>query len=266
MENPDDLVLAETDKDGVRLLTLNRPERHNAYTLELEAAYFARLAEAAADPRVRAVVVTGAGRSFCPGLDSQALEEVSAEGTKPVRDRTLLFALQVPKPIVCAVNGACAGLGLVLALTCDVRFAARGAKITTAFARRGLPAEGAVSWLLTRLVGHGVALDLLLSGRVIVAEEAHTLGVVNFLAEPDEVLDAALAYASDMARHCSPVAMAAAKRQVYLDLERASSDAQEAAFEEATALRTHPDLAEGVRSFKAREAPAFEGLSAPLGR
>ncbi len=168
-----DVVLAHRVDDGVLLLTLNRPDRLNAWTLAMEERYFGLLAEAAADPDVRAIVVTGAGRGFCAGLDADALSGVA--GGTPLSEhprRPQTFPLEIPKPIVAAVNGAAAGIGFLQALVADVRFAAAGAKFTTAFARRGLLAEHGMSWLLPRLIGHARATELLLSARVFLAEEA----------------------------------------------------------------------------------------------
>src|SRR5437660_10761440 len=149
----------------------------------MERAYFGLLDECAASEDVRVIVVTGAGRGFCAGADMQGLQELS-DGT-PRRERHTearrpqTFPLSVPKPIIAAINGPCAGIGLVQALMCDIRFAATGAKLTTAFARRGLVAEHGISWILPRLIGPAGALDLLLSGRVLIAEEARELGLVN---------------------------------------------------------------------------------------
>src|SRR5919199_2255481 len=130
------------------------------------------------------------------------------------------FPLTVPKPIVAAINGPCAGIGLVQALMCDIRFAAEGAKLTTAFSRRGLVAEHGISWMLPRLVGPARALDLLLSARVVLGEEAAALGLVNRALPADRLLDETLAYARDLAVNCSPASMATMKGQVYADLER----------------------------------------------
>ena len=162
-------VLHEIDDVGVLTLTLNRPERSNAWNRELETALHDLLEQAAESDEVRAIVLTGAGRAFCPGLDAEELDRVSQPGESFDRAgrRPVQLPSFVPKPIVAAINGGCAGLGLITALHADIRFAADDAKITTAFARRGLPAEEAVSWILPRIVGHAVALDLLLSGRVV---------------------------------------------------------------------------------------------------
>jgi enoyl-CoA hydratase/carnithine racemase len=148
---------------------------------------------------------------------------------------------------------------------CDIRFAAEDAKITTAFVRRGLPAEEAVSWMLPRIVGHAAALDLLLSSRVVLGTEAAEMGVVHRALPRDELLEGALAYARDLAAHCSPIAMAAAKRQVYLDWHRSLEESRQDARRQVGALkRRSPDFREGVRSFVEKRPAVFEPLSAVI--
>jgi enoyl-CoA hydratase/carnithine racemase len=253
-------------EDRVALLTLNRPERLNAWTAEMEHAYFAMLEQCAHDEDVRVIVVTGAGRGFCAGADMQQLQalgdgtlsaEAEAEATER---RPQTFPLSIPKPIIAALNGACAGIGLVQALMCDIRFAAEGAKLTTAFARRGLVAEHGISWLLPRLVGPARALDLLLSGRVVFAEEAYTLGLVNRVLAPDRLLDAALDYAHELVVNCSPASMATIKRQVYADLQRDLPGALAEADRLMLASFAAPDFVEGVTSFVERRDPRFAAL------
>ncbi|HEY5332267.1 MAG TPA: enoyl-CoA hydratase-related protein, partial [Solirubrobacterales bacterium] len=212
-----DVVLAER-RGGVFVLTLNRPERLNAWTTPLEDRYFELLDEAEADPDVRAIVVTGAGRGFCAGADMNDLEaganrDFSGSGIEK-RARPRCFPWTIRKPLIAAINGPAVGLGLVEALYCDVRFATPEAKIATIFARRGLVAEYGISWLLPRIVGTGRALDLLLSARTIRGEEAYRIGLVDHLAAAAEVLERAVAYADDIATNCSPTAMATIKRQV----------------------------------------------------
>jgi enoyl-CoA hydratase/carnithine racemase len=260
-------VLRELDGDGVVTLTLNRPERHNAWNLELEETLHARLEEASEDPAVKVVLLTGAGRSFCPGLDSEDLDRVSRPGQSVdhTARRPVLLPALLPKPVVCAINGACAGLGLITALASDVRFVASDAKLTTAFTRRGLPAEQAISWILPRIVGHAVALDLLLSSRVVPGSEAADLGLVHRAVPRDELLVVARAYARDMAVNCSPHAMASAKRQVYQDWERSLAESRADAVRLVGVLRdASPDFREGVQSFvekrPARFAPFGESL------
>ena len=253
-------VVLKTVDDGVALLTLNRPDRLNAWTGEMEDAYFDALEECAAREDVRAIVVTGAGRGFCAGADMDDLRAIGAAGPQPRERRPQTLALTVPKPILAAINGPCAGIGLVQALMCDLRFAAEGAKLTTAFARRGLVAEHGISWILPRLVGPARALDLLLSGRVVLAEEAAALGLVNRALPGDRLLDEALAYARDLAANCSPSSMAAMKRQVYADLERGAGEAVAEADRLMLDSLRAPDFREGVQSFVERRAPQFAAL------
>jgi enoyl-CoA hydratase/carnithine racemase len=253
-------------QDGVALLTLNRPDRLNAWTAEMEHAYFAMLEQCAQAEEVRVIVVTGAGRGFCAGADMQELQAIgdgSLQETAETRERRpQTFPLSIPKPIIAAINGACAGIGLVQALMCDVRFAADGAKLTTAFARRGLVAEHGISWMLPRLVGPARALDLLLSGRVVFAEEACTLGLVNRVLAPDRLLEATLDYARELVVNCSPASMATMKRQVYADLDRALPDALADADRLMLASFAAPDFVEGVTSFLERRDPRFAALGA----
>lgn len=256
-------LLRSLDAHGVLLLTLNRPERNNAWTPELEEAYFGSLLAAAEDPTVRVIVVTGAGKSFCPGLDALVLSE-SATAGKPItaaRRWPMTVARLIPKPVIAAVNGAAAGLGFVQVAAADLRFASTSAKFATAFSRRGLPAEHSLSWLLPRLIGTGAAMDLLLSSRAIGAEEAKAIGLVNAVYEPDELLPATLAYAHDLAANCSPSSMAAIKGQVRLDLDRGAEEARLSAFVTVAELASQPDFKEGVASFVERRPPQFEGLA-----
>ena len=258
-------VVEQTVDDGVAVLTLNRPERLNAWTAELGRAYSDLLEDCAARDDVRTIVVTGAGRGFCAGADMNDLQAIGGDGVDAARSaadsRPQTFALTIPKPIVAAINGPCAGLGLVHALMCDIRFAADDAKLTTAFSRRGLVAEHGISWILPRLVGPACALDLLLSARVVLGAEAEQLGLVNRALPRDRVLDGAVAYARELAANCSPSSMATMKRQVYSALEQPLSQA----LAEADGLMLEsfgaPDFAEGVTSFLERREPRFEALS-----
>lgn len=254
-------VVLKQVQDGVATLTLNRPDRLNAWTQELERDYFAALGECAASADVRVIVVTGAGRGFCAGADMQELQTLGEDGIGEERRngaRTAqTYPLTVPKPIIAAINGPCAGIGLVQALMCDLRFTAEDAKLTTAFARRGLVAEHGISWLLPRLVGPARALDLLLSGRVVLGREAAAMGLVNAAMPRETVLEQALAYARDLAVNCSPASMATMKRQVYADLERALPDALAEADRLMLQSFTAPDFAEGVTSFLERREPRF---------
>ncbi len=265
----DDTVLMET-RDGVALLTLNRPDRLNAWTPGLQTRLFDLLDECAADEAIRAIVVTGAGRGFCAGADMEGLQDLaggggdgngSGNGSEARIDvRPVRHPLSIPKPIVAAINGPCAGIGLALALMFDIRFTVPGAKFTTAFSRRGLVAEHGIAWMLPRLIGPAQALDLLLSGRVFLGAEAATLGVVNRAVE-DDVLTFAMGYAAELARECSPSSMAAMKRQVYADLELGLGHSVDVANRLMGESFGAPDFAEGVQSFLERRSPNFAPLA-----
>ncbi len=261
-----DELLRELDEHGVLLLTLNRPDRNNAWTYTLEDAYFGSLVAAANDPTVRAIVVTGAGRSFCPGMDLEILERSARNGQPSGMQRRwpMTTARLVPKPVIGAINGACAGIGFIHLASCDVAFASTAAKFTTSFARRGLPAENSLSWILPRLVGTANAMDLLLSARVVLADEARDLGLVNKVYEPDDLVPAALTYARDLAMNCSPVSMAHIKRQVLDDWERTAEESRLRALVLMSEMGSHPDFKEGVLSFQEKRHARFTGLDAHL--
>ncbi|ULE33293.1 enoyl-CoA hydratase [Mycobacterium sp. IDR2000157661] len=262
-------VLYEVRDTGVAVLTLNRPERMNGWGGGLATSFYARLDEAENDPRVRAIVVTGSGRAFCAGADMGDLTTITAAtvddaaGTdvgELVGARHPHFLMTMRKPVIAAVNGACAGMGLTLVLACDVRFAADGAKFTTSFARRGLIAEYGISWILPRVVGTGVAMDLLLSGRVLPAAEAARLGLVNDVLAPDELVPRALAYAEDIAANCAPSSLAVIKQQVYADTMRDVFEASDHAEKLMHESMTRPDFIEGITSFFEKRPPKFPPL------
>ncbi|UIX29169.1 enoyl-CoA hydratase-related protein [Streptomyces sp. GQFP] len=258
----DDTVLWDVT-DGVATITFNRPEAHNAQNPRLEQRYLDLLVRADDDRDVRAVIVTGAGRSFCVGGDAAVAQQVIDAGgwAKGIPHPMERFAMAVRKPVVAAINGGCAGVGLVYAATCDVRFAARGVKIATSFSRRGCVAERGLSWMLPRLIGHGHASDLLLSGRAIVAEEAERMGLVNRVVERDQLMDVARTWASDVAANCSPSAMATIKRQLLDDTGNDLSTALAQAGEHVmTATSGEPDFREGFASFRENRPAAFQEL------
>ncbi len=257
-------VVQRAVKDGVAVLTLNRPDRLNAWTTEMENLYFAMLADCASSEQVRVIVVTGAGRGFCAGADMQQLQTLGENGASAAaaeERQAQTFPLTIPKPLIAAINGACAGIGLVQALMCDIRFAAEDAKLTTAFARRGLVAEHGISWILPRLIGPARALDLLLSGRVVLGQEAAALGLVNRAVPAGAALEQALAYARELAVQCSPASMATMKRQVYADLDRPLGEALAGADRLMLESFSAPDFVEGVASFVERRDPRFAPLA-----
>lgn len=262
-------VLFDVRNGGVAVLTLNRPERMNAWGGGLAAAFWSCLDRAEADPDVRAVVVTGCGRAFCAGADMGDLSTISntsvaaagqADVGELVGERHPYVVATLRKPVIAAINGACAGIGLTQALMCDVRFAAEDAKFTTAFARRGLIAEYGISWILPRVVGWGAALDLLLSGRVFYADEAAALGLVKEVVPPVELLPRALAYAEDLAANCAPCSLAVIKQQVYADTMRDVFEASAVAEKLMHESMLRPDFIEGITSFFEKRPPNFGPL------
>jgi enoyl-CoA hydratase/carnithine racemase len=252
-----DVVLYDV-ADQVATLTLNRPDRLNAWTDEMEARYFDLLEQADDDPDVRVIVVTGAGRGFCAGMDAAVLaERAQNPGGGRERTRPVTHALSIRKVLVAAINGGCAGLGLVQALCCDVRFAASGAKLATAFTRRGLPPEFASAWLLSRIVGAGHCSDLMLSGRAVGGSEAQAIGLVTRAVEPDELLPTAYEYARDVAVNCSPRAIAYAKADMQADWTRTFVEAVAASRLVYDRPGHREDFVEGVQSFVERRPPHF---------
>ena len=255
-------------RDPVAIVTLNRPERLNALTGRLLSELKHAIAEAERDQRVVGIVVTGAGRGWCAGADMDVLQGIGDAGglggesyAGPDRKEWVhTHAMTIPKPVIAAINGACAGLGFVHALACDIRFAAAGAKFTAAFSRRGLIAEHGSSWTLPRLVGQGVALDIMLSGRVFLAEEAKEMGVVNRVVAPDLLMDETLAYAADLAVNASPTSMAVMKQQIYTHPSMPIDDALAASNRLMNESLRCTDFTEGVASFVEKRAPNFQPL------
>jgi enoyl-CoA hydratase/carnithine racemase len=228
----------------------------------MEARYHALLDEADADPEVRVGILTGAGPSFCPGVDTGRLDTIAGKPMDQEGRRTPARPWAFRKPLIAAINGGCAGMGLVQAMYCDIRFAARGAKLTTAFARRGLAAEFGASWLLPRLVGVENAMDLLLSGRVFDADEAHRLGLVSRVVEPDELMAQARAYAADIAANCSPLSLALVRAQVHDDLQGDFGSSLARTYKAMGHAATAPDFREGVDSYLQKRQASFPPLPA----
>ncbi len=274
--------------DPVALIRLNRPEKLNAFTYHTLAEIRSAVDAAACDPRVVGIVITGNGRGFSAGLDAQVLADVTSrsQGTAgaPVRppeaqatpgaapeavaaqpdDQALpgifSYFLQVPKPIIAAVNGVAAGGGLILALMSDVRFASTAASFTTVFLKRGLIAEHGSSWLLPRMVGVGRALDLLWMSDRIDATEAHRLGLVEKLVAPELLLDAATDYVRKLAVTAAPAAIAETKRLIYRHLGSGYVEALHEANAAQDRFVAAADAAEGARALIEKRAPVFKRL------
>jgi enoyl-CoA hydratase/carnithine racemase len=263
-------VLYEVRDSGVAVLTFNRPERMNAWGGELSTGFYACIEAAETDPDVRVIVITGSGRAFCAGADMGGLSTISAVTVESagktdvsalVAAKHPYFLTQLTKPVIAAINGSIAGMGLSQALMADVRFAAAGAKFTTSFARRGLIAEYGISWILPRLVGWGAATDLLLSGRTFFAEEAAELGLVKEVVPGDELMSRTLAYAEEMAANCAPSSLAVMKRQLYGDAGMEIVETSNKAEKLMHDSMQRPDFIEGITAFFEKRPPNFPPLS-----
>jgi enoyl-CoA hydratase/carnithine racemase len=265
--------------DGVATVTLNRPDKLNAWTAQMEKEVQAAMARAEADGRVRVIVLTGAGRGFCAGADLQDLGKVAGAASPADLERILKdrfvgpqradaradfqkaysYFPAVGKPVLGAINGSAVGLGLVLALYCDLRFASDQARFGTAFSRRGLIAEHGISWMLPRLVGLPNALDLLFSARLIDAAEALRMGLVNRVLPQAEFMEGVRAYAKELATAVSPRSLRVMKRQVYEALFQTLGEATDAANAEMMKSFGSADFREGVAHFLEKRPPAFTG-------
>jgi enoyl-CoA hydratase/carnithine racemase len=247
---------------AVLVISFNRPKVLNAMTLPMATAYADTLRSADADPEVRAVVVTGEGRGFCAGADLAQLTQGpdAIRRFMPARDDLPTIAFRIRKPVICAVNGPVAGVGFAYMMGSDIRFAAADARMSTTFARLGLVAEYGLSWLLPRVIGAGWSLDLLLSGRMVTGEEAGRIGLVQYVSSAERVVDDAVDYAASLTQNCSPESMAAAKAQVYADLEAGADEALTRTLAMMDASFDGADLAEMLTARAESRRPSFSAL------
>jgi enoyl-CoA hydratase/carnithine racemase len=264
--------------DRVATITLNRPDKLNAWTAVMEGEVKAAMRDAERDENVRVIVLTGAGRGFCAGADISLLSTVATkgldsahraqavppqggtvEGIRADFQKKYSYFPAVTKPVIAAVNGPIVGLGLVIALYCDLRFASDGARFGTAFARRGLIAEYGMAWMLPRLVGHANALDLLFSARMIDAAEALRMGLVNQVFPQDAFHAKVREYAVDLASNVSPRSLRVIKRQVYDAMFLTLAESFEISEREMLASLQCEDFKEGVAHFVEKRAPVFTG-------
>jgi enoyl-CoA hydratase/carnithine racemase len=265
--------------DPVATITLDRPEVLNAWTDRMGAEVRHAVGRAEHDPSVVGIVLTGSGRGFCAGADMNRLAALAAgdpRGDNPaadlasspgdpsfgadLHDGTYTYLMSVPKPVIAAINGPVAGMAVPIVLACDLRFMASEAILMTAFAQRGLVAEWGASFLLPRLVGPSVALDLLFSSRKITGTEAAAIGLVNRVLPAADVLRHAQDYVRDLAATCSPTSMAVMKRQVYQQLYAGLAAAEQESRRLMADSFGRPDFPEGVRSYTERRAPRFARL------
>lgn len=263
--------------DGIALVTLARPKRRNAWTGRMHTEYRWILREADADPAVRVIVVTGdpAGNAFCAGADLQALEGHSERGqydagtpqdiaqpgygVDPAFDATFAYHFGIGKPVIAAINGAAAGVGLVLAAYADLRFCVPGAKFTAAHGRFNFPVEYGLSWLLPRIVGLTHANDILLSSRVFTAEEADRMGFLNRIVPAEALMDEVMAYARNLARTVAPGSAREGKRQIYRDLHRDAATSVNEAEALLVEMSKTPDYREGVKAWMEKREAAWKG-------
>lgn len=260
----------------VATITLNRPDKLNAWTRTMEREVREAMQEAAADDGVRVIVLTGAGRGFCAGADISLLQDVVAGRVHPPPEalpggtangdsvradfaRQYSYFPAIPKPVIAAINGPAVGLGLVIAMYCDLRFASEEAKFGTAFARRGLIAEYGLAWLLPKVIGHANALDILLSARVFAAQDALRMGLVNQVFPAATFSEGVEAYAKELAQQVSPRSMKVIKRQVYEAMFQTLGQALDTSTEEMRTSLQCEDFKEGVAHFLEKRAPAFQG-------
>ena len=267
----------EVDEEGIATIWLSRPKRMNAWTGRMHTEYRYLLSRAEQDQGVRGIVVTGRGKGFCVGGDSDALtdhikkggydsgtsDEIEWPGYGVSDDFDALFAYHygLSKPIVAAINGPVAGVGLALACFVDIRFAAPGIKLTTAHGKLNLPAEYGLSWVLPRLVGLGRANDLLLTSRVFYSEEAVAMGLVNQLFDSVNIVQQARGYLHEMVRAVSPNSIKQTRWQIYKDLHRDAASSVEDSEKLLKEMMKEQDYQEGVQAFLDKRNPKWSSFN-----
>lgn len=264
-------ILSTVD-GATAVITFNRPDRMNALTKVLEAQLRDAIEWAGRNPDIRAIVLTGAGRAFCAGMDMDELEVLPPEDIRAEQwmrpydmnrradyQTRYSYLPAAPKPVISAVNGAAAGLGLVLALYSDFRIASEQAVFATAFARRGLIAEHGIAWMLPRVVGHANAIDLLLTSRKVDAAEALRMGLVHRVVAADRLLPEALALARALSTEVSPRSVRVMKRQLWEAPYQGLGEAVVLANAEMVASLQSEDFQEGVAHFQQRRPARFTG-------
>lgn len=256
--------------ERVATVTLNRPDQMNALNDEMVGELYQAMCLADGDQAVRVIVLTGAGRAFCAGGDVGGFGAVDPKALLSKLPRPLdlnrrvdyqmrhIYFPRLRKPVIGMVNGATAGLGLVYALACDIRFASDAAVFTTAFARRGLSAEYGMAWILARVVGQANALDLLLSGRKVLGPEARELGLVNKVFPAAKLADETYAYARELAQWCAPRAVRVIKEQVYEVPFQTLHEAVLMANRDMLISNASADFREGTASFREKRPPRFQ--------
>ncbi|MEX0800269.1 MAG: enoyl-CoA hydratase-related protein [Dehalococcoidia bacterium] len=254
-------------EDGIATVTLNRPDRLNAITGPMLQSFSRAFRDADIDRDVRVIVLTGAGRGFCAGLDIK--DQMSGNGigggANALANTRFDLAGSPPvvlhstdKPVLCALNGPAAGYGLDIALGCDIRIASRGAKLAAVFTKRGILPESGGSWLLPRLVGWGKAAEIAFRGLTLSADEALDMGLVNRVVEQDELMPAVREMAAEIAAN-APLAVQATKRMMRLGLEETFEANVHHTFMQLLPLFQSEDFREGLQSFLEKRPAEFHG-------
>ena len=267
-------VIEFKKRDQIATITLNRPDRLNAWTMRMHIEYRHALKAADEDAHVRAIIVTGNGRGFCAGADSRALEAVKKKGYSSADKEELVwpgegisedfrasFAYHygLRKPVVAAINGPAAGVGLVIACYADIRFSAPGVKFTTSHGKLNFPAEYGLSWVLPRVIGLGRANDLLLTSRVFLSDEAFDVGLVNYLVPKDELMDRTTAYVKNMITSVSPRSLQETRHQIYKDLHRDVASSVEESERLIADMSKDEDFREGLDAYLEKRDPKWKG-------
>ncbi|MDX1984876.1 MAG: enoyl-CoA hydratase [Bryobacteraceae bacterium] len=253
---------------GVATITLNRPDKLNAWTRVMESEVFEAVRTAEADDAVRAIILTGAGRGFCAGADMSLLSSVAESGGSALRHQNVSgmenqrqhsYLLNVAKPVIAAINGPAVGLGFVIPLYCDFRLASSAAVFNVIFSRRGLIAEYGLAWMLPRIVGLANAIDIVFTSRKFGAEEAHRMGLVHRVLPEEGFLAAAQAFAHELAAGVSPRSLRIMKRQIYEAQAQTLDQAMETAIAEMYESLKCEDFKEGVAHFLEKRPARFTG-------
>ncbi len=266
-------------KGAAAVITFNRPEKLNSLNDPMILEFRHALAQVETDDTISGIIITGAGKGFCAGMDMNALDGISAEGEHKRREATealkaspgdasmgedyisgFTYLMTVRKPVIAAVNGACAGLGLSIALLSDLRFAADNAKFVTSFSSLGLVAEHGQSWILPRIVGPSNALDLLWSSRRLLPDEAKAIGLINRIFPADELLDSTVSYINELATK-APLSLQTMKQQVYRHLNTTLGESMKETDQLMAASIAHDDFKEGVAAYLEKRPPNFQKIN-----
>lgn len=260
---------------GVATITLHRPDKLNAWTADMDSQFHQAMRRAAADDGVRAILLTGAGKGFCAGADMSLLQSISSDGAPAARlldtfmepaspspaefARKHAWLLTIPKPLIAAINGVAAGLGLIIPLYCDFRIAAATARFSTVFSKRGLVAEYGLAWILPRIVGYPQAIELMFTSKLIDSQEALRIGLVSRVFPDDVFAEEANRVAQDLATNVSPRSLRVMKRQMVAALTQSFGEAYDTAIAEMKESLGCADFREGVAHFMEKRAPQFTG-------